>query len=63
MVPRKFRQHSILPGFGLTLGFSVFYLSLIVLLPLSAAFLKTFTIGWEQFWEIVTDARALASFV
>jgi sulfate transport system permease protein len=55
-------RHSILPGFGLTMGFTVFYLSLIVLIPLGAAFLKTFTMGWTQFWETVTAARALASY-
>jgi len=59
---RPFRQHSILPGFGLTMGFTIFYLSLIVLLPLGAAFLNTFTMGWTQFWETVTGARALASY-
>lgn len=59
---RAFRRHSILPGFGLAMGFTVFYLSLIVLLPLSAAFLKTFTMGWAHFWETVTGARALASY-
>jgi sulfate transport system permease protein len=59
---RIFRRHSILPGFGLAIGFTVFYLSLIVLIPLSAAFLKTFTMGWAHFWETVTGARALASY-
>src|SRR4029453_17627237 len=59
---RTLRQHSILPGFGLAMGFTVFYLSLIVLIPLGAAFLKTFTMGWSQFWETVTGARALASY-
>jgi len=59
---RTLRQHSILPGFGLTMGFTVFYLSLIVLIPLMAAFLKTFTMGWMQFWETVTGARPLASY-
>src|SRR5262245_19930203 len=59
---RAIRQHSILPGFGLTMGFTVFYLSLIVLIPLGAAFLKTFTMGWTQFWDAVTGARALASY-
>jgi sulfate/thiosulfate transport system permease protein len=57
-----FRQHSILPGFGLTMGFTVFYLSLIVLIPLGAAFMKTFAMGWTQFWETITAARALASY-
>src|SRR4029453_17992707 len=59
---RAFRQHSVLPGFGLAMGFTVFYLSLIVLIPLGAAFLKTFTMSWAQFWETVTGARALASY-
>jgi sulfate/thiosulfate transport system permease protein len=59
---RAFRPHSILPGFGLTMGFTVFYLSLIVLIPLGATFLKTFNAGWGHFWETVTSARALASY-
>ena len=59
---RTIRQHSILPGFGLTMGFTIFYLSLIVLLPLGAAFLKTFAMGWTEFWETVTGARVLASY-
>jgi sulfate/thiosulfate transport system permease protein len=57
-----FRRQSVLPGFGPTLGFSVFYLSLIVLIPLGAAFLNTFTMSWEQFWGTVTGPRALASY-
>ncbi|HWX77781.1 MAG TPA: sulfate ABC transporter permease subunit CysT [Candidatus Acidoferrales bacterium] len=59
---RTFHQRSILPGFGLTMGFTVFYLSLIVLIPLGATFLKTFSAGWGHFWETVTGARALASY-
>jgi sulfate/thiosulfate transport system permease protein len=59
---RAFRSHSILPGFGLAMGFTVFYLSLIVLIPLGATFLKTFSAGWGHFWETVTGARALASY-
>ena len=58
---RRFRKHTILPGFGLAMGFTVFYLSLIVLIPLGATFLKTFTGGWSHFWEAVSGARALAS--
>jgi sulfate transport system permease protein len=56
------RQHSIIPGFGLAMGFVTFYLSLIVLIPLAAALLKTFSGGWEPFWQAVTSARALASY-
>jgi sulfate/thiosulfate transport system permease protein len=59
---RAHRQHSILPGFGLAMGFTLLYLSLIVLIPLGAAFLKTFTMSWSQFWGTVTGPRALASY-
>ena len=51
-----------LPGFGLTLGYTLFYLSVIVLIPLSALFFKTFTLTWEQFWSAVTGPRVLASY-
>ena len=44
------------------MGFTIFYLSLIVLIPLSAAFLKTFSMTWDHFWETVTGPRALASY-
>jgi sulfate/thiosulfate transport system permease protein len=52
----------VLPGFNLTLGFTVFYLCLIVLVPLSALLFKTFTLTWPQFWEAVTAPRVLASY-
>jgi len=55
-------RHSVLPGFGLALGFTVLYLSLIVLIPLSAAFIKTASMSWEAFWNTVTAPRVLASF-
>jgi len=55
-------RHSVLPGFGLALGFTVLYLSLIVLIPLSAAFIKTASMSWEAFWGTVTAPRVLASF-
>jgi sulfate transport system permease protein len=58
----RFKQHSVLPGFGLTLGYTIFYLSLIVLVPLSALFLKTTALGWTQFWQTVTDPRVVASY-
>lgn len=57
-----FKQRCILPGFGLALGFTVLYLCLIVLIPLSAVFLKTSALSWHQFWHIVTAPRALASY-
>ncbi len=56
------KQHSVLPGFDLALGFTLLYLSFIVLIPLSAAFLKTFTMTWPAFWDAVTTPRVLASY-
>ncbi len=56
------KQRSILPGFGLTLGFTLLYLSLIVLIPLSATFLKASTLTWAQFWHTVSAPRAVASY-
>jgi len=58
----NFKQRSILPGFGLTLGFTLLYLSLIVLIPLSATFLKASTLTWAQFWHTVSAPRAVASY-
>ena len=55
-------RHSVLPGFDLALGFTLLYLSLIVLVPLSAAFLKTATMGWPAFWDAVGSPRVLASY-
>ena len=57
-----FKQKSILPGFGLSLGFTVLYLSLIVLIPLAAVFLKTTSLSWHEFWHIVSAPRAVASY-
>ena len=57
-----FRQHSVLPGFGLTLGYSLLYLSLLVLIPLSALIFRSGTMGWSSFWETVSDSRVLASY-
>jgi sulfate transport system permease protein len=56
------KRHSVLPGFNITMGYTLFYLGLIVLIPLSAAFLKTSTMGWEAFWHAVTSPRVLASY-
>ncbi|MFW7341435.1 sulfate ABC transporter permease subunit CysT [Pollutimonas sp. H1-120] len=57
--PRPFR---VIPGFGITLGFTLLYLALIVLIPLSAVFLKTFTLTWEAFWQAITSPRVVASY-
>lgn len=51
----------IIPGWGLTLGYTLTYLSLIVLIPLSVIFLKAFSMGWEAFWQTVLHERVLAS--
>lgn len=59
--PRR-QPARVLPGFNLTLGYTVLYLSLIVLIPLSALLFKTFTLSWEQFWTAVTGPRVLASY-
>jgi sulfate transport system permease protein len=56
------RGRSVLPGFGLALGFTLLYLSLIVLLPLSATLFKTFTLSWDAFWAAVSAPRVLASY-
>ncbi len=56
------KRHSVLPGFDLALGFALLYVSLIVLLPLSAAFLKTFTLTWQQFVDATMTPRVLASY-
>jgi sulfate transport system permease protein len=57
-----FRQRSILPGFGISMGITLFYLALIVLIPLSAVFLKTASLSWHEFWSLATEPRALASY-
>ncbi len=57
-----FRRASILPGFWPTFGFSVLYLSLIVLVPLSAVFLKTATSSWSHFWGAISSPGVVASY-
>ena len=56
------RRHSVLPGFNLALGFALLYLCFIVLIPLSAVFLKTFTVSWSTFVDTVTSPRVVASY-
>ena len=60
--PVQLRRPSIIPGFGLTLGFTIFYLSAIVLVPLAATFVVTSKMGWPDFWRVVTAPRAVASY-
>jgi sulfate transport system permease protein len=59
---RTRRRHGVLPGFGLTLGFTLTYLSALVLIPLAALALKSSRLGWSQFWSIVTEPRVVASY-
>ena len=56
------RRHSVLPGFNLALGYTLLYLGLIVLIPLSAAFIKTASLSWPAFWDTVTSPRVVASY-
>ncbi|GHC95443.1 sulfate ABC transporter permease subunit CysT [Pseudorhodoferax aquiterrae] len=61
-VPRRKGSKRVLPGFNITLGYTLLYLSLIVLIPLTALFAKTLTLSWPQFWEAVSSPRVLASY-
>jgi len=56
------KRHSVLPGFDLALGITLLYLSLIVLIPLSATFLRTATMSWPDFWEAVASPRIVAAY-
>ena len=58
----KLRTRGVLPGFGLTLGYTVLYLGLLVLLPLSALFVKATSLSPSQFFAVVTHPRALAAY-
>src|SRR5690349_17007327 len=61
--PQPFwRKPSVLPGFGLTMGFTLVYLSLLVLVPLAALVLKAAGFTWQEFWMTATDPRAIAAY-
>src|SRR5436305_7559455 len=60
--PRRLPGGSVLPGFGLSLGFALLYLSLIVLIPLSTIVWKTFDLTWSSFWATVAAPRSLAAY-
>ncbi len=60
--PRRTRKPDVLPGFNLSLGYTLVYLSLIVLIPLAAVFLRTAEMGWADFWSTITEPRLLASY-
>lgn len=59
---RKLKRHQVLPGFGLSMGYTVVYLSLIVLIPLAVLFLKAATMNMADFWAVITNGRVVASF-
>ncbi len=56
------RRPSVIPGFGITMGFTLLYLSLIVFIPLSATFLKSIDLSWPQFWATISAPRVVASY-
>jgi sulfate transport system permease protein len=56
------RRRNVIPGFGLTMGYTIVYLSLIALIPLSTILLKTAGMGWERFWHVVLSPRVLAAY-
>lgn len=56
------KKHSIIPGFGLTMGYTLMYVGFFVLIPLSTIFVKTFGLGWEQLWDILSAPRMVASY-
>jgi sulfate transport system permease protein len=55
-------RKSVLPGFGLSMGFATFYASLIVLIPLGALLAKSLTLSWPELWQVISNDRALASY-
>ncbi len=61
LTPMKLRQRRVLPGFGLSLGFTVFYLTVIVLIPLMALVIRPFALGFGGFWTEISTPRVLAS--
>lgn len=59
--PLKFRQQSVIPGFGLTMGVTLFYITLLLMIPVSMVFINSSSLGLRSFWEIATSERVLAS--
>lgn len=58
---RRKPPRSVMPGFGLTLGFTIFYLSLIVLIPLAGVFVKAAGLGFDGLWEVITSERVASA--
>ncbi|KGR75090.1 sulfate ABC transporter permease subunit CysT [Ureibacillus sinduriensis] len=59
---KKRKKNTIIPGFTMTLGYTMLYLSIIVLLPLSMVFFNTFSMSWSEFWQTIAHPRAVASY-
>src|SRR6187431_1717318 len=59
---KRWVQKSVLPGFGLSLGFATLYASLLVFIPLAMLVIKSFELPLDQLWDVVTNRRALASY-
>lgn len=58
----RLKQPSVLPGFGLTMGYTIFYLSVIVLIPLSAMFIRASSLGPAELWNVITAPRVMAAY-
>ncbi len=58
----KARSRNVIPGFGLTMGYTIVYLSLIALIPLSTIFVKTTGMGWHRFWTVIVSPRVVAAY-
>jgi sulfate/thiosulfate transport system permease protein len=58
----KIKKNSVLPGFGLSLGFTMFYISILVILPLSMIFINSVSVEWSEIWETISDPRVVASY-
>lgn len=59
---QRIKKNSVLPGFGISLGFTMFYISILVILPLSMIFINSFTVEWSKIWETISDPRVVASY-
>lgn len=59
---KKKKNYSIIPGFSLSLGYTMIYVSILVLLPLSMVFINTMSLSWSEFWDIISHPRVVASY-
>ncbi len=61
-IQRRPRRQRVLPGLGLSLGTSLLFVSLVLLLPVSGLVMQTADMGWDRYWSVVTDERVVASY-